>query len=767
MSQVKLNEQRNIEMLRIPNVRDIGMGILLLLASRASVLGMFPFGAAFFAACFDKSIAYAGITVISLAMMTTSSGLMLVKYLVASLLFWIYTRFRRRDSLICDATCCGGAVFLGGAVYLLYSFVGVYDVLLLFVEAIVSAIMYIVFKKSHMLIKAGKNRKHTSQDELISTAVSVGVMITGLSGIVLPYGISVSGIAAVYATLFITLNSSLAAAGSGGLCIGFMASMSSPSAVVMMGIFGISALFANLLKAFGKIGVALGFLGGMAVAWLYAGSSIYLPVTLIETGVGALLFLVTPNKIRDYISTFFTSSVKEEVLSSDLRAKEYLAMRLARGADAFKSLSECFRDCSEKRLKSYNKDASAIFDEVADRVCEGCPNFEKCWSSNFTATYRSIMLLLSAVEKNGILTVDNVPQAFREKCRRFELFVVEFNHVYELYKKNLVRLGEAQAQRDIAARQYMETADIMEGLAAEVTAGFTFREDLEEKIVNELDRSGISVLDVKAVEGGHGKIEVYLGTAGKLETEKTENILEYVTETPMMYDCDFGGGVTRFVSKAKYSIDVGVCQVSRDSNDISGDSIDVFRDEDYKQYIIISDGMGSGRRAMLESNITLRLMKEFLQAGFEVNTAIDMINSSMCLRLDYECFSTVDLLCIDLMSGVCEFFKIGGAESIVLHGSNTETVFSVSLPVGMMPEIKVKSQTKKLSDGDTIIMMSDGISEAGFGTVRTEWLKKEIKKPFDTMDDMAQDVIETAVKKSRDAVIDDMTVAAIRLSENI
>ena len=38
--------------------------------------------------------------------------------------------------------------------------------------------------------------------------------------------------------------------------------------------------------------------------------------------------------------------------------------------------------------------------------------------------------------------------------------------------------------------------------------------------------------------------------------------------------------------------------------------------------------------------------------------------------------------------------------------------------------------------------------------------------PFDTMDEMAQSVIENAVNKSRDAVIDDMTVATIRLIKN-
>lgn len=766
MSQPKLKEQRNIEMLRAPVIKDIGMGLLLLLTSRASVLGMFPFGVAFFAACFDKSIAYIGITVIAVALMTASASMILMKYLVAALIFWIYTRFRQRDSLVIDASCCGGAMFLGGTVFLLYNFVGVYDVLLLLVESIVAAIMFIIFKKSQELIKNRKNRNQTAQDELISIAVSIGVMITGLSGIVFPYNISLANIVSVYAVLCIALHGGIAAAGSGGLCIGFMASMSSPAAVVMMGIFGMSALFGNLLKSFGRTGIAIGFLGGSAVALLYAGNSFALPVTIIEIAIGALLFVMTPRKFQTYISAFFASSLKIESLSSDVRVKEYLSMRLSKASQSFKSLEECFESASEKRLKAYNKDVASLFDEVADRVCEGCPNAVKCWQSNFTSTYRSIMLLLNTIETNGILNVDFVPVSFREKCLRTELFVVEFNHVYELYKKNLVRKGEAVTGRDLVARQYKEMSKMMDGMAEEITIGFTFREDMEESIVSELDKVGIIAFEVSVIEGGHGKMEVYLGVNKGTEVSKIEGVLESVLETPMGYESDNANGLMRFISRPKYSADVAVRQISRDYTEVSGDSIDVFTTEDYKQYVIISDGMGSGKRAMIESHITLKLMREFLQSGFGVITAIDMINSAMCLKLDYECFSTVDLMCIDLMTGVCEFFKIGGAESIVLHGANVETVFSVSLPVGMISDIKVQAQTKKLGDGDTVIMMSDGVSEAGFGTVRTDWLKKEIKMPFDTMEEMAQSVIETALKKSRDAVVDDMTVAAIRLMEN-
>lgn len=766
MSQAEIKEHRNLEMLRAPVINDIGMVVLLLLSGRASVLGMFPFGVAFFAACFDKSIAYIGITVLSVALMTTSGKIMLVKYLVAALIFWIYTRFKRRDNLVIEASCCGGAMFLGGLVFLIYNFAGMYDILMLFVESIVAAIMFIIFRKSQELMENRKRRTQTAQDELISISVSAGVLITGLSGIVFPYNISLANIVSVYTVLCIALHGSLAAAGSGGLCIGFLASMSSPSAVVTMGIFGISALFGNLLKAFGRFGVALGFLGGSAVALLYAGDAFALPVTIVETAAGAIFFMLTPNKFQNFINAFFSRSLNIEALNSDVRVKEYLSMQLEKVSQAFRSLEECFESASQKRLKAYNKDVASLFDEVADRVCEGCPNAAKCWQSDFTRTYRSIMLLLDTIETRGVLTIDSVPVSFREKCMRTELFVVEFNHVYELYKKNLVRMGEAVTARDLVARQYREVSSLMDSMAENITAGFAFREDMEESIVSELDKVGIVAFEVSVIEGGHGKMEVYLGVNKGTEVGRIEAVLESVLETPMSYENENAGGLMKFASCARYSVDIGIRQISRDYTEVSGDSIDSFMTDDYKQYVIISDGMGSGRRAMNESHITLKLLREFLMSGFGVHTAVDMINSALCLKLDYECFSTVDLLCIDLMTGICEFFKIGGAESIVLHGANVETVFSVSLPVGMLSDIKVQGQSKRLGDGDTIIMMTDGVSEAGFGTVRTDWLKKEIKMPFDTMDELARSVVENAIKKSRDAVVDDMTVAAVRLVEN-
>ena len=117
-----------------------------------------------------------------------------------------------------------------------------------------------------------------------------------------------------------------------------------------MGIFGISALFGNLLKSFGRFWSCVGFLGRQCGGALYAGSASSLPVTIIETAIGAVLFVLTPNKVQGYIKSF-ARSLKLETVSADVRVKEYLSMQLEKSSKAFKSLEECFSNASEKKTE--------------------------------------------------------------------------------------------------------------------------------------------------------------------------------------------------------------------------------------------------------------------------------------------------------------------------------------------------------------------------------------------------------------------------------
>lgn len=752
-------------LLRAPVIKDIAISAVLFLVSRASVLGMFPFGIAFFAACFDISIAYLGVSIIFTSLIISGTGIMTVKYITAALLFWLFDKLKpaAAKNILAEATACGVSVCIGGIFILISDFGGIYDILILFTEGIISAMMFIIFKKAGQLIKTRKNRTQAAKDEIVSVAVTTGVIITGLSGIVFPFGIKLCSIAAVYAVLTIAFHSTLAAAGSGGLCIGFMMSMVSPDAFLSMGLMGLCGLFSNLLKSFGKIGAAVGMIGGSAAALLYTAHNFTLPVTMLETGIGALLFILTPKKLQNFIKVFFSNTLTIENISLEARVKDYLASQLSRLSSAFSVLNDCFSDATEKRLKLYSKEIGSIFDEICSRVCSSCPKANKCWQSEFAITYKAVMGLLSKIEKEGVLC--EAPQEFKLKCSQHDKFLTEFNHVYEIYKNDMLRTGEAITNRDLISRQYKEIASVIDSASAEIEDGFAFREDFEEAAMNEMDKYGLNLFEISIVETNQGRLEIYAGLGVGSDLRRAEAVLTEVTGTPIGYSGTEKNGILRFASKAKYEIDYSVKQQCKDYSRVCGDSATVFKTDDYRMYFLISDGMGSGKKASDESKLTLKLLSEFLKSGFGIKSSIEMINSSLCLKLTDECFATIDLLCIDLMTGFAEFYKIGSAQSFIYSGGNIETVFSASIPAGMLKSVKVQGQTKRLGDADTILMISDGISEAGFTTVRTEWIKKEISGLYENMDELAGNIMHTAIRKSNSAVVDDMTVVAIRLME--
>ena len=62
----------------------------------------------------------------------------------------------------------------------------------------------------------------------------------------------------------------------------------------------------------------------------------------------------------------------------------------------------------------------------------------------------------------------------------------------------------------------------------------------------------------------------------------------------------------------------------------------------------LSDGMGSGSLACKESEMVIELVEKFLEAGFDVETAVRMMNSAMVMKGQEDLFSTVDISELDL-----------------------------------------------------------------------------------------------------------------------
>jgi hypothetical protein len=77
----------------------------------------------------------------------------------------------------------------------------------------------------------------------------------------------------------------------------------------------------------------------------------------------------------------------------------------------------------------------------------------------------------------------------------------------------------------------------------------------------------------------------------------------------------------------------------RPGRETSGDSCLVRELGDGRLLLALSDGMGSGPRAALQSATAVTLLERLLQAAFPPETAVRMVNATLLLRAPDEAFA--------------------------------------------------------------------------------------------------------------------------------
>lgn len=198
---------------------------------------------------------------------------------------------------------------------------------------------------------------------------------------------------------------------------------------------------------------------------------------------------------------------------------------------------------------------------------------------------------------------------------------------------------------------------------------------------------------------------------------------------------------------------------------ISGDSCMWEELPDGTLALVLSDGMGTGKRAASESNLAVTTVIRLLKAGLEVELVLKLLNSILLLNAEQEIFSTMDLGIFNPATGKIRFYKIGAAATFIKRKNRVEILNVSAMPMGIVDGLKIDYVTVSLNPGDQIIMISDGITDSRRDDPGMDWLKKticEIKsRDPQTMCDL---IINQAAENYGFNEKDDMTVLAMRVS---
>lgn len=302
------------------------------------------------------------------------------------------------------------------------------------------------------------------------------------------------------------------------------------------------------------------------------------------------------------------------------------------------------------------------------------------------------------------------------------MFLEEALNVFGEAKQKLLWSNRIVQNREGCAASLISFADMIAAAAKELDSGIFLDERIERRLKNRFRKSGIRLINTVFYVYRNGKYEFHLTLkTAKGQCVTTKEIGRVVSEcvgkkmvprsSEQMIIWDEYSTIV-LQEEVRFHTIQGVAKIGKECETVSGDTFFMTKLNGGKEGVVLSDGMGSGKRAFRESAMVVEMLEELLVAGFPAKTAIQMLNTALVVGREEVMFSTIDLCVVDLYGGECEFFKAGASTSFIRHKDRVEKLTSDSLPVGVLQNIEIKHVRRKLEDGDMIVLITDGVMDA-------------------------------------------------------
>lgn len=380
--------------------------------------------------------------------------------------------------------------------------------------------------------------------------------------------------------------------------------------------------------------------------------------------------------------------------------------------------------------------------------------------------------ILPEYGRRKLLTYADSIRELAESFRETETNREEITDLAETDRKDYIWQKRLNENKDLMIEHLEEMAKIMTQLAEEARRCVPLGERRFKQIAHALREVDIQLKNLYLIENEMGRIEVSLTMRtikkNNLSAEELGDLLSVLLNmrlTGVQDNAFFIGGDWQtfyYVEEARFHVLTGVAKAVKETEKISGDNYAFFEREMGNLTAVLSDGMGSGDKACGDSTMVVELMQKFLEAGFQMEMAIQMINSALLTGGENSNMSTLDLCSMDLYSGECHFVKVGSASSYIKRQHLVDRISSGNLPLGIFQKPDMEAVGRTLMDGDYVVMVSDGVLDALSQGIGEDMLSELIGSiNLENPGEMANAILNFCIRQSRGRIRDDMTVLVI------
>ena len=200
---------------------------------------------------------------------------------------------------------------------------------------------------------------------------------------------------------------------------------------------------------------------------------------------------------------------------------------------------------------------------------------------------------------------------------------------------------------------------------------------------------------------------------------------------------------------------------------VGGDYFDVFPLSEKRTAFLIADVSGKGLGAALLTTM-LQGALSGMTLGTDPARLFNHLNRFLCNHAEVGRYATMFFGILD-ESGHLEYINAGHPSPILIRrGGNADEAFTEgSFPVGLVPEAEYATACVKLEPGDTLVLFSDGVTEAMdpkedfFGMPRlTQLLTGQNETSLEELQKLVLEAVENFARGASQA--DDLTLLLVR-----
>ena len=764
-----------------------------------------PFGIAIIAAALSSNMPVGIMYVISLISIFIKFGPnSLLTYILTTLVFFVTILIKRPkiQDEVNEQKRLGMHLFISTLIVQVVpmffrSFI-LYELLTGVMLSISTYIFYKIFSNSITVIREVGIKKVFSIEEVIGTSLLLAIAFMAL-GDTAVFGYSVKNILSILLVLILGWKNGILVGATSGITIGVVLGIIGNSEPIMIASYAISGMIAGIFNKFGKIGVILGFIiGNVLLTYVANGNTV--PVILIqEILIASLGLLAIPKGVQINIEDLVSKTkMLPETTGKTLEENKETVYKLTSMSQTISDMAKSYQEAaativSEEELKEQELSNEKIFIDELRINLEGLEEnilYDDIYNDKdiLKDIFEYLLKEEIMVERELVKIFanhNNYIVGFEEKNKKVEEEVSKItkviNYSYRISKMNFIWKKKMDESKKNVSNQLEGVSEAISNLANEISKNPDEFEDKKQEILTLLEQKEIKIKDIsiKKQKSGRFIVDIYTDTCDNLDgtscdIKKIGKILNKVFNDKFIIQdqqCGLRENKQKckftYIMQDKLNIQIGVAKTTKADSPVSGDSNLQTKLDDGKYLLALSDGMGSGPEARKSSKIAIKMLERLLEAGFDKDISIKLINSTLIANLEDDMYATLDIAILDLYKGNLEFIKNGACPTFVKRNKEIQILKSLSLPTGIVENADLTVYDYDLQPGDILVMCTDGIIESNTEYVNKELWVKYLLEDIQTNDaqQIADLILSEAIDNNYGKQKDDMTVIVAKVSQ--